>query len=209
MAAYLRNQFACFGVKAAVRRRLQREVTRRFPPPDEATLRAIVHDCWSRPERELQYFGGEYAREHVQVCSAEFLSTARFAITSKPWWDTIDLWAADVVGPLVRTHGALVADMARWVEDDDRWLVRSALLHQLRAGAETDRDRLFRFCLRRAADRDFFVRKAIGWALREYSTVAPDEVASFVHENRGELSGLSQREALRRIRREASRRRAG
>jgi len=93
MAAYMRDRFPFFGVKAPLRRRLQRDVTRRLATPDEATLRAVVDDCWSRPQRELQYFGGEYARARVQVCSPRFLATARRAISRKSWWDTVDLWA--------------------------------------------------------------------------------------------------------------------
>ncbi len=199
MAAYMRDQFSFFGVKTPLRRRLQREVTKRYPTPDERVLRAVVDDCWSRRERELQYFGGEYVRAHVQTCSVEFLPTARHAITTKSWWDTVDVWAAAVVGHLVREYDSLVPEMERWIEDDDIWLARSALLHQLGYCADTDRERLFRFCLRRAGDREFFLRKAIGWALREYSKVAPDDVAAFVHEHEGELSGLSRREALKRI----------
>ncbi len=199
MAAYMRDQFEFFGIKSPRRRELQQEVLASRDDPDEALLAAVVDKCWARPQREFQYFAGEYTRDHIDGCSAAFLVTARRAITERSWRYTVDLWATDVVGPLVARHPSLAAEMDDWIGDDDFWVARSALLHQLRYRSETDADRLFRFCLRRAADREFFIRKAIGWALREYSKVAPEAVAGFVREHEDELSGLSRREALKRI----------
>ena len=83
--------------------------------------------------------------------------------------------------------------------DDDLWLVRTAILHQLRYRLDTDADRLFRYCLAQAGHRDFFVRKAIGWSLREYGKSAPDAVRAFVTAHRDALSGLSVREALKNL----------
>jgi 3-methyladenine DNA glycosylase AlkD len=79
------------------------------------------------------------------------------------------------------------------------WLARSALLHQLRCRDATDADRLFRYCLTQASHRDFFVRKAIGWSLREYGKSRPDQVRAFVAAHRDQLSGLSVREALKNL----------
>jgi 3-methyladenine DNA glycosylase AlkD len=79
------------------------------------------------------------------------------------------------------------------------WVARTAIIHQLRLKEATDVERLFDYCLRRASDREFFLRKAIGWALREYAKTAPDEVRTFVEVHRDELSGLSIREATKRL----------
>ena len=87
--------------------------------------------------------------------------------------------------------------MDRWIDADDFWLARTAILHQNRSKARTDPDLLFEHCLRRAADREFFIRKAIGWALREYSKTDAEAVVRFVRDHHDELSGLSRTEALK------------
>ncbi len=101
------------------------------------------------------------------------------------------------VGELVRRHPELLAAMDRWIDAEDFWLARAAIIHQLKFREATDRDRLFTYCLRRAPDQEFFLRKAIGWALREYSKTDPDAVRAFVKNHENQLSPLSRREALR------------
>jgi 3-methyladenine DNA glycosylase AlkD len=99
----------------------------------------------------------------------------------------------------VAVHQELVSEMDAWVDDDDIWVVRVAILHQLGYKHGTNADRLFDYCTRRASHPDFFVRKAIGWALREYSKTNADAVRRYVAEMDGTLSPLSRREALKRI----------
>lgn len=123
----------------------------------------------------------------------------RHLITTVPWWDTVDLLAAHVVGPLVAADPALAATMDAWIDDDDLWVARAALLHQLRFKADTDTERLFGYCLRRSGHPDFFIRKAIGWALREYAKTDPDAVRDFLVREQRRLAPLSVREALRSI----------
>ena len=123
----------------------------------------------------------------------------RHLVTTVPWWDTIDLLAAHVVGALVAADPALAAEMDRWSADDDLWLVRTALLHQLRYKERTDTDRLFHYCLRQSGHPDFFVRKAIGWALREYAKTDPGAVRDFLAREGDRFAPLSVREALKNI----------
>lgn len=104
------------------------------------------------------------------------------------------------VGPLVRANPLLRKTMDDWISSENFWLARTAILHQLHYKKETDADRLFSYCLRRAADTEFFIRKAIGWALREYSKTDAQAVRQFVR-NHPELSGLSTREAMKWIER--------
>jgi 3-methyladenine DNA glycosylase AlkD len=94
--------------------------------------------------------------------------------------------------------------MDDWVEAENFWLARTAILHQLSAKRSTDAERLFRYCSVRSADKEFFIRKAIGWALREYSKTDERAVRSFVEDN-AELSPLSRTEALKWLERRASR----
>ncbi len=129
--------------------------------------------------------------------SSGFLPVARRLVTTVPWWDTVDLLAAHVVCGLVAADPKLVAAMDAWIDDPDLWVARAALLHQLRYKDATDAERLFAYCLRQAGHPDFFIRKAIGWALREYAKTDPEAVRSFVAAHRDVLAPLSVREALK------------
>jgi 3-methyladenine DNA glycosylase AlkD len=198
-AAYMRDRFPFLGIGAPAQKALSREVLAGLPTPAEDDLTAVARACWALPEREYQYFAVGLLRRHVRVCSAAFLPVTRELVTTKPWWDTVDALAGRVVGPLVSAHPRLVATMDEWSTDDDLWLVRTAILHQLFYRSATDARRLFAYCARQAGHRDFFVRKAIGWALREYAKTDPAAVRSFVDTHRDTLSGLSVREALKNV----------
>jgi 3-methyladenine DNA glycosylase AlkD len=195
MAAYMRGQFAFLGIQSPAQKALAREALAGLPRPAEDDLRDVAVACWALPEREYQYFACGWLRRHAKVCSAGFLETARELITAKSWWDTVDTLAAHLVGTLVTRHPALVSTMDAWSADANLWLARTAILHQLTYKEETDAARLFRYCARQAEHRDFFIRKAIGWALREYSRTDPEAVRSFVESHR--LAPLSAKEALR------------
>ncbi len=197
--AYMRNQFAFLGIPMPQVTRLSRTVLAGLDRPGEADLVAVARACWQRPEREYQYFACAYLRRYVGVGSPGLLTTVADLITTKSWWDTVDTLAAHTVGPLVAAHPVLVHAMDDWIDDDNLWLVRTAILHQLTYKQRTDAARLFRYCTAQASHRDFFVRKAIGWALREYSRTDPTAVRSFVDAHRSQLAPLSVREALRRL----------
>jgi 3-methyladenine DNA glycosylase AlkD len=196
----MRDQFAFFGIPLPVVTTIARRVTADLPPPGgDRELAAVTLACWKLPEREYQHFGVWYTRRFVGRAGPGFAPTLERLVTTRSWWDTVDGLATHVAGPLVAAHPGLVAVMDRWIGSENLWLARVAILHQERWKERTDADRLFRYCLRRASDREFFLRKAIGWALRSYAKVAPEEVAAFVAAHRGELSGLSRREAERGI----------
>ena len=193
----MRNQFTFLGIPTPEQRRLAAGSLRGFPPPAEADVVAFTGACWEAPEREYQYAACDYAIRHVGRCGDGFIDHARTLIVAKSWWDTVDALAANLVGPLVRAHPQLVPVMDTWIDADDHWLARTAILHQLHAKDATVAARLFRYCARRAGDREFFIRKAIGWALREYSKTDAAAVREFVADHRGQLSPLSTREALK------------
>jgi 3-methyladenine DNA glycosylase AlkD len=203
MSAYMRHRYAFIGLPAPVQRQLAKEVLRGCPAPSESDVVELTTRCWAEPEREYQYTGCDYAIAHVRPLGPGFLDHARLLIVTKSWWDTVDALASRVVGPLVRVHPELVATMDEWIGADDIWLARTAILHQLGYGAHTDANRLFRYCRARADDTDFFIRKAIGWALRQYSKTDETAVRAFLAENDKRLSGLSKREAVKWLDRRA------
>ncbi len=120
-------------------------------------------------------------------------------IRTKSWWDTVDVLAGHVVGPLVARNPGLTATIDAWIDDADFWIVRTAILHQLGYGADTDADRLFGYVDRRCSDTEFFIRKACGWALRQYARTDPEAVRAFVLDRGDRLSGLTRREALKHL----------
>ncbi|MFI5757670.1 DNA alkylation repair protein [Streptomyces sp. NPDC051569] len=197
--AYLKGVAPFLGIAAPQRRALSRTVLENTPRPGEADCAAIALRCWELPEREYAYFAIDYLRRYSGRCSSDFLPVARHLVITRPWWDTVDLLAARVVGALVAADPALTADMDRWIDDENLWIARTALLHQLRFQEATDTGRLFGYCLRRADHPDFFIRKAIGWCLREYAKTDPDAVRTFVEGARDRLSPLSVREALKNL----------
>jgi 3-methyladenine DNA glycosylase AlkD len=199
MRAYMRDQFPFLGIPNTQRRSLSREVLTGLPRPGEADLREVALACWKLPEREYQYFACDWLRRHARVCTPDFLATARTLITDRSWWDTVDALAAHLVGPIVANHPATASTMDEWVGEGDIWLARTAILHQLTYKEATDTERLFRYCLARADHRDFFIRKAIGWALRQYAWTDPGAVRRFVAAHTDRLSPLSVREALKNI----------
>jgi len=198
-AAYMRDQFAFLGFPAQTQRTLGRQVVAGLPAPTEDDLRAVALACWKLDEREYQYFACDWLRAHLAVPGPDFLATVRTLITTKSWWDTVDALATRIVGGLVRRHPQLGAELDAWAADPNMWLVRTAILHQLHYGVETDPDRLFGYCTRQAGHQDFFVRKAIGWALRHYARTDPEAVRRYIDDNRGQLSPLSVREAAKHL----------
>ncbi len=173
--------------------------------PPAHLLPDVCRALWREPERELAYVAADWLVAAARRGPAEWLDLCRELVASRSWWDTVDT-LAHAVGALVVAHPGLVAEMDRWVADEDMWVARAAILHQLGRKGLTDRERLFRLCLARADDPRFFIRKAIGWALRDLAWTDPGAVAAFVDRHRGELSPLSVREATKNLERAEVRR---
>ncbi|GID31866.1 3-methyladenine DNA glycosylase AlkD [Paractinoplanes brasiliensis] len=199
MAAYMKNRFEFLGLPAPVVQKLAKAAQAGLPRPSEDELRTIALELWARPEREYQYVACSYLIRHVDVPGPGFIATVRELVTTKSWWDTVDPLATRFTGGLVKRHRPLAEVMDEWSGDENKWLIRVAILHQLHYGAGTDEERLFAYCAAQAGHRDFFVRKAIGWALRQYARTAPHEVRNFVESHRSLLSGLSIREATKHL----------
>jgi len=202
-ARYMRDQFAFLGVRTPDRRRLTRLAD--ISISSEAELADVARALWAEPEREFQYAGCDLLAEHVGLVGADFLDVMLELITTSSWWDTVDALAAHTVGPIVLEHPTAALTMDRWVEWENIWVARTAILHQLTFEASTDQRRLFDYCGRRSTDAEFFIHKAIGWALRSYAATNPDAVAEFVATT-PTLAPLSTREAMKGV--ERARRRA-
>ena len=200
MAHYMRDQFSFFGISTPVRRRLVRPLLLYGSVQlDEAALEHVVRQCWEAPEREMQYFACDLLARCRRRWSPDTLSLCKDLICAKSWWDTVDYLASRVVGPLVEKFPELAGQMDRWAKHKNIWLRRVAILHQLHYREHTDEKRLFTYCLTSSGHKEFFVRKATGWALREYAKSAPDRVVGFLNDNRGRFNPLSLREATKHM----------
>ena len=197
MQAYMKDRFPFLGVPAPVRRAAVKPMALQVRGWSQADTLALAARLWDEPEREFQHVACDVVRAAAPGWSADALPAVRALVEHRSWWDTVD-GLSHSVGVLVLGHPSLVADMDRWIRDDDTWVVRVALLHQLGWTDRVDRERLFRYCELRADDTEFFIRKAIGWALRDHARTAPDDVRAFVAAH-PELSGLSRREATKHL----------
>jgi 3-methyladenine DNA glycosylase AlkD len=121
-------------------------------------------------------------------------------IVEGAWWDFVDDIAIRLVGMvLLDDRERMHPKLDRWIDDPNMWIRRTAILSQIKHRDRTDQDQLFGYCLKRADEKEFFIRKAIGWALREYAKTEPDAVREFALNHRDQLSGLSFREATKHL----------
>ena len=194
MTAYMKGKFAFLGVQTPARRQATRAAIRACTEPPLVAAQQL----WALPEREYQYVACDLLAHWAPRLSGDTLDELLALVSTKSWWDTVDT-LAHVVGSLVQREPSLVARMDPLIDDPDLWRRRVALLHQLGWKADTDSQRLFAYCRRRAAEKEFFIRKAIGWALRDYAWHDPEAVRGFLDRHGAELSPLSRREAMKNL----------
>ncbi len=196
--AYLRSQFACYGLKTADRREIQKPFfTKEFLPP-KSDMKEIIKILWQKPQREYHYFSQELAYKYIKQLEKSDIALFEFMVTHQSWWDTVDFIANKLIGAYFETYpGQRDLYIEKWLKSKNIWLQRSALLFQLRYKAHLDTGLLSFIIKSLLPSKEFFINKAIGWILREYSRTDPEWVIDFV--NNTALAPLSKREALRLI----------
>ncbi|WP_240189797.1 DNA alkylation repair protein [Bacillus sp. P14.5] len=200
MKAYMRNQFEFLGIRTPERKIVLREFLKENGAPSLEELPEIARTLWKQPEREFQYLALALLDKNRNRLQPEHLSLIEELIVTKSWWDTIDTIAARIAGFVIKkfpVEGGVFLE--KWIASDNFWLNRTAILYQLSYKEETDEDKLFSYIKQHASSKEFFIEKAIGWALREYSKTAPEKVAGFIEEE--ELRPLSKREGLKHLKR--------
>jgi 3-methyladenine DNA glycosylase AlkD len=199
--AYLKTEQPMLGLPRLVLRRVVKGYFRDHAPVDRAAWMNGAEDLWRGPERELQYAALDwltgFRRRWLDVQAVPMLE--RF-VRDAAWWDLVDDLAANAVGPVVLRHREEMRPILdRWIADPDLWIRRTAILAQLKHHGATDVDQLFAFCRAQAGDQSFWIRKAIGWALRQHAHTDPEVIRSFLAAHGVELSGLSRREASKHL----------
>lgn len=200
MSAYMRDQFPFLGIPSPIRKKLLKTVfleTGSLKKPIDDNL---LLELWAMPEREYQYAACDYLAWQRKKLELKHVDLLERIILEKSWWDSVDSLVHNV-GAISLKSSESILILERWAQTENFWLRRAAILHQLGLKDKTNETRLFKFILENAHDSEFFIRKAIGWALREYSYVNPEAVKTFVLEHQNRLSNLSKREALKALER--------
>jgi 3-methyladenine DNA glycosylase AlkD len=199
MSGYMRYQFEFYGIKQPQRRLIDKQFIQEYGLPSVEELEALVPELWQQTERDFQYFALELVAACRYYRHEDSLSLIESMITQRSWWDTVDAISSLLVAPYFKQHPERMHEVShRWIESDNFWLQRTAIIFQRKYKQATDRELLFALIRRRADSKEFFIQKGIGWALREYAYVYPEVVREFVASE--PLSRLSKREALKRIR---------
>lgn len=196
MARYMRNQFPYLGLKTPERRALFRQFAASELPSVPDTDR-VVRELWELPEREFQYVAIDLIEKQVSKLPEDFVSTLQYLITSKSWWDTVDSLSKSVGIHFKRYPETKEDWLPRWRQSDNLWLRRIALLFQLHYKNQTDFPLLCEIIRENLGSKEFFINKAIGWALRQYARQDSAAVKRFADSQK--LEPLSRKEALKHI----------
>jgi 3-methyladenine DNA glycosylase AlkD len=203
MQRYMKSPVPFRGVAKPGREALVRELVATRPVPSPVEFAAAVRDLWDGAAyREERYVALTLTghRRWAPPQDVSWVPLYRHWIVSGAWWDFTDEIASRRIGALLRADpDALTPVLRSWAVDADRWLRRTAVIAQLGSGAGTDLDLLGEAIEANTADPDFFLRKGIGWALRQHARVDPGWVRAFVAAHPG-LSALSRKEALKHLR---------
>lgn len=197
MSKYMQDKFRFLGVRGATRTEIYKKYF-----PDARKTKTIdwdfVENCWNKEEREFQYVVVYYLKAMQKFLKREDISRLKYLIVTKSWWDTVDL-LAKVVGSLIIRIEGYDQIMLEWSKDSNIWLRRVAILYQLSLKDKVDKQVLDEILVNNLGDSEFFINKAIGWALRDYSKYNPEWVREFIKKNKENMDNLSIREASKYI----------
>lgn len=197
MAKYLKNQFLCLGIKRPERSKLQKNFINQWKKKKILDWE-FIHYLWELPEREFQYLAIDLLVALNNELKHEDIDKLERLIIKKSWWDTVDILSTKMVGKICELYPELIGNkIVKWSVSDNIWLVRSAILFQLKYKFKTDKFILAQIIESNLESEEFFVNKAIGWALREYSKTNPVWVKEFIESK--PLHKLSVREGSKYI----------
>ena len=191
MKAYMKDQFEFLGVKTPVRRKLSKVFFKKNS--SLAIDWKFIHQAWDNPYREMQYVVLDYLQLKQKALTPSDLPKIKKLAQTKPWWDTIDFLCRSV-GFICLHYTETKKFVLEWSRDEDFWLRRIAIEHQLLQKEETDVQLLEQILINNLNQTEFFINKAIGWALRDYSKTNPDWVLEFIEKYKDKLSKLSIKE---------------
>lgn len=193
MSAYMRDQFEFLGIRTPKRRQLCREVFKKATKTGKIDWK-FAEICWQKPQREYQYIACDYLVKMKKFTTLEDLPKLKKLVITKSWWETVDTLVKVFTDLYLRYPNEMTQIMLTWSEDSNLWVKRIALEFQLLLKKQTDTELLAKIIRNNLGSDEFFINKAIGWALRDYSKTDPKWVAEFIATYHNELSTLSIRE---------------
>lgn len=195
--AYLLNQFEFYGIKSPLRRKICKEFYKAHPVKDHNELNSIIKDCFAAPQREIHYFAIELLGYHHKLWSKKTISLIEWMVTHQSWWDSVDSTNSFVISKFfMKFPETIEITTSKWNNSSNKWLQRMSLLFQLTYKKKTNTTLLTQYIENCQLEEDFFIRKAIGWALRAYAYTDSKWVVQFIKAH-PQLSNLSKREALK------------
>jgi 3-methyladenine DNA glycosylase AlkD len=195
--AYLLNQFEFYGIKTPLRRKICKEFYKAHPVKDHNELSSIIKDCFAAPQREIHYFAIELLGYHHKLWSKKTISLIEWMVTHQSWWDSVDSTNSFVISKFfMKFPETIEITTSKWNNSSNKWLQRMSLLFQLTYKKKTNTTLLSQYIENCQLEEDFFIRKAIGWALRAYAYTDAKWVVQFIKAH-PQLSNLSKREALK------------
>lgn len=196
MSAYMRNQFAYLGIQTSKRK----EITKKYfkIAKKELVDWTFINECWEKPEREFQYVALDYLKILKDKLTPGDIDKLKILATTKSWWDTIDCLDR-IIGSLALKNSELNSILLKWSVDENIWLRRIAIDHQLDRKEKTDTDLLEKIIVNNLNHTEFFINKAIGWSLRQYSKINADWVRNFIERHKENMASLSIKEASKYI----------
>ncbi len=198
MEAYMRNQFSFYGIPAPLRKQIIRTHVPYYFWDFQEQFLDFIHQCWLQDHREFKYLGLDLSRRFVKKLDVHALPFFEQKIGESSWWDTVDGIAPNILGYIVKSSPeTMISYCQNWIENDNFWYQRSAIILQLTYREKTNTELLAECIKRRAGSKEFFIQKAIGWALRQYAKTNPDWVRRFISKNK--IAPLSIREAMKSL----------
>ena len=198
MSAYMKNKFVFFGIPAPRRKEIVLNEIKNLKFKDSNELHTLLLDLWDKPEREWHYTAMIAAERFKKLWNQESIVVFEQMLVNASWWDTVDTISSHCIGPYFQKYPDLKKTyLHKWENSNNMWLKRVCIIHQLTYKQETDTDYLEKIIFMNQESKEFFIQKAIGWALRQYAKVNPVWVKNFVASN--SLKPLSHREALKNI----------
>lgn len=197
MSAYMRNKFKFYGIAAPLRKSAYKTFI--LEEKKGKSINWIFLDkCWDDEHREFQYLVQDYLKNMQKFLKYEDVPSIERYVRTKQWWDTID-GLDRIIGNIAFNDNRINALMAQWSLDEDFWVRRIAIDHQLCRKMDTNVELLEKILVNNFGSREFFINKAIGWSLRDYSKYNPEWVKAFLMKYRNRMSPLSIREASKYI----------
>ena len=193
MSKYMLNKFEYIGIKTPERRKIFKNFFKEYKNEEKIDWE-FVNKCWENKCREFQYIGADYLKNMKDKLTIDDIPKLKRLILKKSWWDTIDNLDM-TIGALALKDSNVNKILLEWSLDENIWLRRIAIDHQLLRKEKTNTELLEKILKNNLGQAEFFVNKAIGWALRDYSKTNPEWVKNFIEKNKEKMAKLSIKEA--------------